>query len=274
MTPDLSEKLLGIDIDDADGSRRPDGSETDETQDELEQFVVFGLGDHRLAVPVAAVRTLAEVPDEFTRVPRAPPAIEGMVDLRGEITAVIDPGVHFPDVERAATAGRERLLVLDRPSDQQSAAVYVDDVIGVETIPESDIVDETTVEESRLSGDALDHPLVVALFETEREPADVGRSVAGAGTESGSQGSATAIGADSGGGSSTLSATRGTVPDETDDAAGNSFALESAESEATDDADDGDADRTADAESTREVVVEATPVLDVESLLLASGQRE
>ena len=268
MAPDLSEKLLGIDIDDADDRQRRDGSETDKNQAELEQFVVFGLGEYRLAIPVATVRTLAEVPDELTRVPRAPAAIEGMVDLRGEITAVIDPGVHFPDIERGATMGRERLLVLDRPSDQQSAAIRVDDVIGVETVLEDDIVDETTVEESQLSGDALDHPLVVALFKTEREPVDASRAI----TES--QRSSTAIDAERGAGGSTLAATQGAVPDSTDDTAGNAFDLESADAGPRADADGEDANRTADAGSTQEIVVEATPVVDVERLLLASGQRE
>ncbi|ELZ14553.1 chemotaxis protein CheW [Haloterrigena salina JCM 13891] len=266
MTPDLSEKLLGIDIDDADERRQRDGSETDEPRAELEQFVVFGLGDHRFAMPVATVRTLAEVPDDVTRVPRAPPAIEGMVDLRGDITAMVDPGVHFPTVEREATAGRERLLVLDRPSDQQSAAIHVDDVIGVETVPEDDIVDETTVEESRFSGDALDHPLVVALFETERELA-AGRAGRG------SQRSASAVDADRGAEGSALSAVQRSGSDGADDAVGNPFELESADAGAPDDADEGD-DRTADARSTREVVIEATPVVDIERLLLASGQGE
>ncbi|ADB59855.1 CheW protein [Haloterrigena turkmenica DSM 5511] len=268
MTPDLSEKLLGIDIDDADERRQRDGSETDEPQAELEQFVVFGVGDHRFAIPVTAVRTLAEVPDDFTRVPRAPPAIEGMVDLRGDITAVVDPGVHFPTVERETTAGRERLLVLDRPSDQQSAAVHVDEVIGVEAVPEDEIVDETTLEESRLAGDALDHPLVVALFETERKPAASGRAAAG------SQRSASAVDADRGAGGSALSAMQGSISDGTGDADGTPFEPESAAAGATDDADERDTNRTADSGSPQEIVIEATPVVDVERLLLASGQRE
>jgi len=43
MAPDLSEKLLGIDIDDADRTRDSDGG--DDEQEELRQFVFVGVGE-------------------------------------------------------------------------------------------------------------------------------------------------------------------------------------------------------------------------------------
>lgn len=266
MAPDLSEKLLGIDIDDADGGRRRDANDPDDDQEELEQFVFFGLGDHRFAIPVAAVSTLAEVPDELTRVPRAPTAIEGMVDLRGEITAVVDPRVHFPGIGGSDRSGRERLLVLDRPADQQSAAIRVDDVIGVETVPVSDIFDETSIEDGPLSGDALSHPLVVALIQQERSPEpEIGEVVASsrAGTEVTADGSADAA-AGSGAALSTQAGLGGSG-----DGVGTPFALESDEP-----AEQTPSPPDADAEPEGGVVVEATPLVDIDRLLLASGQRE
>lgn len=281
MAPDLSEKLLGIDIDDADDRRRKT-DDPDEEAEELAQFLFFGLGDHQFAVPVDTVRTLAEVPDEVTRVPRAPTAIEGMMDLRGEITAVIDPQVHFPNIEPAVTPDRERLLVLDRPADEQSAALHVDDVIGVETVPESDVFAEATVAESRLSGDALDHPLVAALIEQAHEPRREAGDVVSTGTGSGAvEGEAsTAIEAgDTAGGTSSG----------TDDAFGGIGGDATASLEfGADDVGEGatgggidtdthsetDTDRSSDSTATREIVIEATPVVNIERLLLASGQRE
>ncbi|MDQ2051386.1 chemotaxis protein CheW [Natronolimnohabitans sp. A-GB9] len=168
MAPDLSEKLLGIDIDDADDRERRAADDEDE-QEERERFVFFRLGDDRFAVHVEDVRTLAEVPEAVTRVPRTPDAIEGMMDLRGEVIAVVDPCVHFPSIDSSEDRRRERLLVLDRPTDEQSVALRVDDVIGVEAIPVSDVLDDSSVEERRLSGDALTHPLVDALIEREQE---------------------------------------------------------------------------------------------------------
>ncbi|MFC6767926.1 chemotaxis protein CheW [Natrinema soli] len=260
MAPDLSEKLLGIDIDDADRTRDSDGG--DDEQEELRQFVFAGVGEHRLALPVDAVRTITEPPTELTRVPRAPPAIEGLMDLRGEITAVLDPRVHFPVSE--SRSGRERLLVLDRSSDRQSAAIRVDEVIGVETVPESDVIDADTVGASELSGDALDHPLVLALVTQERKPEPrVGRATTDGSADDGVEtpGAGATVG---GGGSAALSSARRTSGGEP---IGETFEIESDE----DTADDIDASETDD--STQEIIVEATALVDIDRLLLASENR-
>ena len=265
MVPDLSEKLLGIDIDDADDPDRRNANGPDEEQEELEQFVYFGLGEHQFALPVDAVRTLANVSEQVTRVPRSPDAVEGMIDLRGEITAVIDPHVHFPGLATDDQVGRERLLVFDRPADQQSVAIRVDDVMGVETVPVSDVHDEESLEESPLSGDALAHPLVVALIEQEREATpDVDRLVSSSQPET-SVGSKTGGEPDSGG-VTTLSPPDGESQNGPGSAVGETFELETDESAPPEPAEVGDG-------PTREVVVDGTPLLDVETLLLASGQR-
>ncbi|WP_121742305.1 chemotaxis protein CheW [Natronorubrum halophilum] len=258
MGPDLSEKLLGIDIGGADNRTRRDADGTNENEEERKRFVFFEVATHRLAVPVETVDTLAEVPEELTRVPRTPAAIDGMVDLRGEVTAVIDPTVHFPSNEPVDRDRRERLLVLDRSSDQQSAAIRVDGVIGVKTVPESDVLDEATVEDRDLSGDALEHPLVVALIERERE-SDTDAGAAVATNQSGS----TAVfgaGTEADGATMMASSQRGAPGD----AVGTPFEVDATEAESNDD----------EADSTREIVVEVTPVVDVETFLLASGQRE
>ncbi|WP_222919430.1 chemotaxis protein CheW [Natrinema sp. SYSU A 869] len=263
MAPDLSEKLLGIDSDDAD---RTGDSDTGDGEDELLlQFLFVGLGEHRLALPVDAVRTITEPPAELTRVPRSPPAIEGLMDLRGEITAVIDPRVHFPVTE--SRTGRERLLVLDRASDQQSVAIRVDEVMGVESLSESSVLDKDAVEASDLSGDVLEHPLIVALITQEREShADAGSGVADdvAGVTTGPE-----TGGPAGaGGSTALSSTRGTGGG-IGESVGEAFEVEPTEETAAEPNDEGD-----DGDSTREVVVEVTAVIDITKLLLASGQSQ
>lgn len=238
MVPDPADKLLGIEFDDAE--RRPEDDRSD--AEPLEQYVRFTLGKTEFALPVEVVRTIAAVPDETTRVPSSPDAVVGLVDRRGEITAVVDPCVHFPSVDRHHRPRRERLLVLDRPTDRQSSALWVDDVDGVETIPESDVVE--SVEDGEISGAALEHPLVASLLVQEREEDGPGAVQAQHRAEGG-----TATG-----GESTLGAS--------DDDLGTPFELE---------------DRSAnggDEGVTRTVVVEVTPVLDVERVLLASGTVE
>lgn len=172
MAPDLPEKLLGIDIDPVTDQRDRDRSDREEPEERV-RVVIFGVGEHRLAVPVDDVTTTTDVPADLTRVPRTPEAIEGVTDLRGEITAVIDPTVYFPtDDDRS---DRPQLLVFDCPDDEQSAALRVDDVLAVDSIPESDVLTADDVADRSLSGDALDHPLVEALVERSRRR----RAVAG-----------------------------------------------------------------------------------------------
>ncbi|MFA9415480.1 chemotaxis protein CheW [Natrinema sp. HArc-T2] len=259
MAPDLSDKLLGIDIDGADSSRESGGADGED--EDFVQFVFVTVGEYRFALPVDVVRTVTEPPTEVTRVPRTPPAIEGLMDLRGEITAVIDPRVHFPTPE--VETDRERLVVFDRPSDQQSAAIRVDDVLGVEVVSESNVIDDDSVADSPLSGDALEHPLVVALVtqEHDRSQSDETTDVTSGGSDDGAGvfetgiGDATALSSadDAGGGFG------GSI--------GETFEIESAE-DASDEPDVNGID-----DGTQEVVVEATALIDTERLLLASGQR-
>ncbi|ELY70014.1 chemotaxis protein CheW [Natrinema versiforme] len=266
MAPDLSDTRLGIDSDDADRTGDTDGD--DGEQEQLVQFVFVGIGEHRLALPVDAVRTLTEPPTELTRVPRSSPAIEGLMDLRGEITAVIDPRVHFPATD--SRSDRERLLVLERASDQQSIAIRVDDVIGVETVPESNVIDADAIADSDLSGDALEHPLIVALITQERESrADTGSAVTD--TPADDAGTTTELGIDGldGAGSSTALSSARAASAEIGESVGEAFEIEPTEDDAAA-SDDGDED----GESTREVVVEATALIDIDRLLQASSQSE
>ena len=165
MAPDLPEKLLGIDIDPVEDKRRRSRSDTDESEAHV-RVVLFGVGEHRLAVPVDDVLSITDMPDDLTRVPRTPDAIDGVTDLRGEITAVIDPTVYFPINEDRT--GREQLLVFDCPDDEQPAALRVDDVLTVDAVPESTVLESVDDADESLSGAALEHPLVTALVERTR----------------------------------------------------------------------------------------------------------
>ncbi|WP_306057588.1 chemotaxis protein CheW [Natronococcus wangiae] len=252
MAPELPEKLLGIDIDDADDRHSgTSGDAADETV-ELERFVFFHVGEHRLALPVDDVKTITAVPDEMTRVPRTPAAIEGLTDLRGEITAVIDLREHFPATEDGR--GRERLLVFDRPSDEQSAAVRADDVRGVDSVPKPNVLDGEAIEGRPVSGDALEHPLVDAILERERKPEFDGRRGSPA-TE--------IVDAEAGNGTALV------APDEAVGATRSGAGEQFDTGGETDSGDGGELPSGNDA-----TVIEATPLLDVEKLLLASGHIE
>jgi len=70
---------------------------------------------------------------QITRVPRAPEAVEGVMDLRGETTAVVEPR-EFLSIEGGGT--EENILVLDRNDDKQKIGIRVNEVTEVADYPE------------------------------------------------------------------------------------------------------------------------------------------
>jgi purine-binding chemotaxis protein CheW len=76
----------------------------------IEQFVVFTLGEEEYALPIAAIDEIVRLPDNLTRVPRAPAFIEGVINLRGRLVPVIDQGRRFQS-PGAGDESRRRLIV-------------------------------------------------------------------------------------------------------------------------------------------------------------------
>lgn len=244
MSPDLSERMLGVSIDDP-GDRQPSTPEADEPE-ELERFVFVAIGEHRLAFPVDDVKTITDPPEpaDITNVPRAPPAVGGLVDIRGEITALVDPRVHFPTDEPPAT--KPRLLVFDRPTDQQSAAITVDEVLGVQTVPETDVCGPEDVDDPTVAGGAINHPLIVALVEQERQAERSGRRKTNRESRFGRTNQS----------DKSLSLP---TDEADDDVVSDEFILEE------------EPEEVPEPEQSPEIIIEATGLVDVERLLLASG---
>ncbi|WP_267639246.1 chemotaxis protein CheW [Haloarchaeobius amylolyticus] len=167
MSTDLPDELLDIDVENPEeGEDEPETEiqsdrSPDDEDEEIERFVVFRLGEHRFAISVDAVKSIVKV-KEWTRVPRTSPAIDGIMDLRGEITAVIEPRVHFHVEEEPADLNRQRIIVFDRAADKQGVGIRVDDVEGVDLIPLRSIVPSEHAED-----ETGDHPLVTAVIYRE-----------------------------------------------------------------------------------------------------------
>ncbi|MEF8756852.1 MAG: chemotaxis protein CheW [Halobacteriales archaeon] len=114
------------------------------------QVVEFTVAGERFAVDVHDVDSMEGL-TELTRVPRTSDAIDGVMDLRGEITAVIDPRVHL-DVDETASEDEQQVLVLDQTADKQKLGLRVDSVDGVEEYPESSVVDVEEFDELDSAG--------------------------------------------------------------------------------------------------------------------------
>ncbi|WP_049925887.1 chemotaxis protein CheW [Halopiger goleimassiliensis] len=108
--------------------------------DEAIQMLEFYLNDNRYAIEIDRISAIVEM-KEITRFPRGPDAIDGVTDLRGEITAVLDPTALL-DVERNELSDDQYIVVLERDDDKQKLGIRVTDVSQAVTYRESQI-DET-----------------------------------------------------------------------------------------------------------------------------------
>lgn len=95
-------------------------------------YVAFVVGSVRYAVSIAHVKEVMR-PLPIAPVPRAPSAVIGVADYRGEIAVVLDLRQHF-DVPRLAGAepldpAKSRWIVLRLAA--LALALVVDDVLGV-----------------------------------------------------------------------------------------------------------------------------------------------
>ncbi|WKB56096.1 chemotaxis protein CheW [Eleftheria terrae] len=61
-----------------------------ESGDEDAQVVIFRLGAEEFGVPIMSVQEIVRVPDTLTRVPKTPPFVEGVINLRGTVLPVVD----------------------------------------------------------------------------------------------------------------------------------------------------------------------------------------
>ncbi|HHU82663.1 MAG TPA: purine-binding chemotaxis protein CheW [Firmicutes bacterium] len=64
--------------------------EQGEAREELIQLVLFKLGEEEFGVNILQAREIEKLDQGLTRVPKAPPFVEGVINLRGEIIPIVD----------------------------------------------------------------------------------------------------------------------------------------------------------------------------------------
>lgn len=107
-----------------------------EAADDDEQLVVFHVADGEFGVAIENVQEIVRVPDALTHVPKAPPFVEGVINLRGTVLPVIDQRkrLDLPPVERN---DRQRIMVFLIGGVR--TGFIVDAVIEVLKIPKTSI---------------------------------------------------------------------------------------------------------------------------------------
>jgi purine-binding chemotaxis protein CheW len=94
------------------------------------RHVVFRLEKERYALPLAAVREVVVPPQGYSRVPRSPNAVRGVMNLRGRVVTVVElkPLVGLGE----ASGSGQKIILLDRG--RRDLGLLVTDVDGIELI--------------------------------------------------------------------------------------------------------------------------------------------
>ncbi|MEF8700515.1 MAG: chemotaxis protein CheW [Candidatus Accumulibacter sp. UW20] len=109
----IKEALTTVDSSPDDRQQQDFGLDV-EASDDDEQVVVFRLDKEEFGVPIDSVQEIVRVPEVLTHVPKAPPFVEGVINLRGAVLPVID------------LRRRLGLLTVER-SDRQRVMVFLVD---------------------------------------------------------------------------------------------------------------------------------------------------
>jgi chemotaxis signal transduction protein len=140
MSGELPEELMDIGTEsDLLGDEEEEGPlDVEEAIEETERITVFELGGESYGVPVMEVDQVVRT-SPLTRVPRTAAAIDGIIDIRGEITVVINPWVHL-DLPTDPRPWERQLVVGFQTADgEQSVGLRIDQIVGVEPIPVSQV---------------------------------------------------------------------------------------------------------------------------------------
>jgi purine-binding chemotaxis protein CheW len=112
------------------------------------QVVEFVLGSEHFAIDLFDVKEVVEY-TTITKLPNVPSYVRGIIDLRGEVTMIIDLKQRLNITEESAKSlEASRIIVLDAKMAASKIGILVDDVTSVSTF-EGDQVDNTSASVSK-----------------------------------------------------------------------------------------------------------------------------
>lgn len=144
----------------------------DESGQSEQQLVVFDLGSESYGVDIGSVREIIRM-QEITQLPRMPEYVEGVINLRGKVTPVVDLRKRFR-LDNSEYTKETRIVVVDVGN--QDIGVIVDAVTEVLRIasdavePPSSVV--TTAESDYLMGIVKLAERLIILLDLDRVLAD------------------------------------------------------------------------------------------------------
>jgi purine-binding chemotaxis protein CheW len=102
------------------------------------EVVEFVLGGERYALDIHLVREIVEML-QITPIPRAPPYISGVVNLRGEITNIMNLNTMLGLVNKEVQDNQKIIVLVPEVVSGSNVGIIVDDVIRVLQVAEADV---------------------------------------------------------------------------------------------------------------------------------------
>ena len=120
------------------------------TRGEVTQVLEFGLGDETYCLDIDVIDEIVDA-GQLTRIPNSPAHVEGVMDLRGRTTSIINPKTVF-DIDTEGE--RNRIIVFDPDAigDQGTIGWIVDEVYQVSDITPQDVDETTTANDENVHG--------------------------------------------------------------------------------------------------------------------------
>lgn len=109
------------------------------------RYLVFRLGDEEYGIDISKITTIIEKDMSIARVPKLPPFLKGVINLRGEIIPVISLRLKF-DLSEDVFDTETRIIIVKM--DEISAGLIVDSVAEVIELDE-----ESTESIANIAGD-------------------------------------------------------------------------------------------------------------------------
>ncbi len=102
------------------------------------EVVEFILGGEHYALDIHLAREIVEML-QITPIPRAPHYISGVINLRGEITSIMNLNTMLGLVNQEARDNQKIIVLVPEAVSGSNIGIIVDDVIGVLQVAESDV---------------------------------------------------------------------------------------------------------------------------------------
>lgn len=117
-------------------------NETALKSSDSKQYIVVNIGNEQFGIDIKYVDNIVRM-QRITRVPKAQPYFNGVINIRGEIIPVMSLRIKF-ELEPDVFSSRTRILII-KLEPQSAVGIIVDEVKNVITLSDDDIDINTSV---------------------------------------------------------------------------------------------------------------------------------